>query len=905
MSDPSNSMSEDRSSAEDFAHHHDYSTLMLGARRHAAPHIGAPAITRHLGFWLPDDLTLTGEGSMTLKRDKWIELIEGSFVALYLRLTKLSEVSTSNVQKKGDGAPRLYLIHHSYPIEEGGDRKKQCIEGAKELPIRHQRVLVSFVWQSMPVLLTLEMFDEYFTLSTTIDLSRCPASNKLREAIETFNNLASKRYDESKYAVAHAPQESEFTGAFKAIYYTAWEKLYKDIFPAPLSAYAATLGKVFAEFRGFVACRGESQFIATDGKVDQPLEKEIGNKHFNRENAIRCVDTIRPFMAADAWLHRGEDDKLGANCPEPREFTFTTVLSGRYIYASALGTPPSHLRDSEMPLTYMLLSANHSPSELGLLVDAFHVLGTTRLAALYDFPHVTHAALELRDLEGDISALLRGMMEGKPDEDMAAARERLTQELPTFSGRLAKIEQAVRSEDDDKRTQAALELHELERDTSKLHRSMMQGKTDDDVAAAVERLAQKLCDFSGRLAKIEQGIRSDKRTHAALQLHELERDISKLHRNVMQGKTGDDVAAAVERLAQKLCDFSGRLAKIEQGIRSEGDDKRTNAALELRDLEGDISALLRSMMQGKTDDDVAAVGERLAQELPAFSTRLAKIEQCIRSDKRTHAALELHELERDISKLHRSMMEGKTDDDAAAARERLARKLRDFSGRFTKIEQGISSDHNDKRPQIVGGLPFRVERSHYYQRQFRDLVRGLRIGRIQGFQTYDEAVARRLGGIYDLIDTVGLRHERVREILVGLSRRMQSARQIELTTAITAETRTIEKLQEGAEIGFFAVLFPYYVSHILIEVADKLQLARHFPSVEHRLGIDKTFLFLSIVGGVTLAFYRSLKRRFKVSPANAGRFKFFLFVIVLVVTLLLSAVSARYHIVDILPVIAR
>jgi hypothetical protein len=57
MSNPSNSVSEDRSSAEDFAHHHDYSTLMLGARRNAAPHIRTPAITRHLGFWIPDGLT--------------------------------------------------------------------------------------------------------------------------------------------------------------------------------------------------------------------------------------------------------------------------------------------------------------------------------------------------------------------------------------------------------------------------------------------------------------------------------------------------------------------------------------------------------------------------------------------------------------------------------------------------------------------------------------------------------------------------------------------------------------------------------------------------------------------------------------------------------------------------------
>jgi hypothetical protein len=58
MLDPPNSESEDRSSPKDFARRHDYTTLKLGARRKAAPHIGTPAITRHLGFWIPDGLTL-------------------------------------------------------------------------------------------------------------------------------------------------------------------------------------------------------------------------------------------------------------------------------------------------------------------------------------------------------------------------------------------------------------------------------------------------------------------------------------------------------------------------------------------------------------------------------------------------------------------------------------------------------------------------------------------------------------------------------------------------------------------------------------------------------------------------------------------------------------------------------
>jgi len=620
MSDPSNSESEGRSSAEDFAHHHDYSTLMLGARRKAAPHIGAPAITRHLGFWIPDKLTL--------ERNEWIKYIEAYFVKLHHQLTKLSEkvsgVSTSNEQMRGDDTkPRLYLIHRSFPIEED-DRKAECIKGAKEQPTRHQRFFLSFIWQSMPVDLTLELFDEYFTLSTTIDLCRCSAApnTTLGMAIEAFNGLAFACYDrngDSDDTAANVPQESEFAGAFDVIYNTVWDCLHKEIFTTPFTAHSGTLGNVFAEFRGFVACRSGPQFIATDAKVEQRLENEIGNERFDEHNAIRCVGAIRSFMAADAWSKRYEDDKRRTKYPEPREFTFTPVLDERCIYTSALGAPPFHLRDRHTRLTYMLLAANHCPSELGLLVDRFHVLGTTRLAALYDFPHLTHAALELRELEHDISLLVSDIMQGKTPE------------------------------------------------------------------------------------------------------------------------------------------------------------------------------------------------QRLAQQLPGFF------------------------------------------------------------GRLTEIEQGIKREDKTKEPQIVGGLSFRVERSHYYQRQFRGLVKGLRSGRIQSFLTYDEAVARRLGGIYDLINTVGLRHERLREILTGLSRRVQTGRQLKQTGAITNETRIIERLQKSAEVAFWAFLFPYYFSSILIHVANAIYFTDETKSsgranlLEKLPGLELAILLVAIVAGA-IGVYRAYYRRKDESP---------------------------------------
>jgi hypothetical protein len=515
----------DRSSPEDFGHHHDYPALMVGARRKAVPPLAAPGINRQVGIWVPDKLML--------ERKEWISHIEEFFSELYYHLHESGcNPATPHLRAKiGDEHPRLYLIHNSYSLQRGGERLP--IAGAEGQTTRHQRFLLSFTWRSAPVDVLIELFDEYFTLSTSVDLSRRSAAQKpeppdwpgpmLERAIETFYRLTYARYDEIKtnrVAAVTDSQQEELAGAFDVIYYRVWKALYQHMFPSPLATRAETLGRAFADLRSFVASRERPDF-ADARKNNRPLDEAIGNGRFRGNDAIRCVDAVRPFMEADAWLHRDADQ---VQCPEPREFTFTPVVDERFIYGSALGAPPCHFQDRPMPVAYILLAANNCPSEIGLLVDGVNTLGTTRLAALYDFPHLMNAALELRELEGSISE--------------------------------------------------------------------------------------------------------------------------------------------VRRVA-----------------------------------------------------DAPQADAEIARRLPAFSQRLAE------------------------------------------------------------IEQGIPKKSDDRHPQIVGGLPFRVERSRYYQRQFRGLVRGLRIGRIQGFLTYDEAVARRLGGIYQLIDTVGLRHERLREALTGLSQRARSNQQ--------------------------------------------------------------------------------------------------------------------------------
>ena len=106
------------------------------------------------------------------------------------------------------------------------------------------------------------------------------------------------------------------------------------------------------------------------------------------------------------------------------------------------------------------------------------------------------------------------------------------------------------------------------------------------------------------------------------------------------------------------------------------------------------------------------------------------------------------------------------------------------------------------------GLDYRIERSRYYSKQFRDGVEILRIRRIEGFQPYDQFVLQRLASSYEFIDMVGLRHQRLRELATSVNQQILAERQHMVQLSI-------KEIQAVAEIVFFAVLFPYYLGSVL------------------------------------------------------------------------------------------
>ncbi len=82
------------------------------------------------------------------------------------------------------------------------------------------------------------------------------------------------------------------------------------------------------------------------------------------------------------------------------------------------------------------------------------------------------------------------------------------------------------------------------------------------------------------------------------------------------------------------------------------------------------------------------------------------------------------------------------------------------------------------------GVSFRIERARFYMKAFDRLVPDLRNRDMQGFQSYPDFVRRRYGGLWDRIDRIGVRHERLAKRLDYLSNHRQT-----LQLAKSAETQ--------------------------------------------------------------------------------------------------------------------
>jgi hypothetical protein len=193
-----------------------------------------------------------------------------------------------------------------------------------------------------------------------------------------------------------------------------------------------------------------------------------------------------------------------------------------------------------------------------------------------------------------------------------------------------------------------------------------------------------------------------------------------------------------------------------------------------------------------------------------------------------------------------------------------------------KLDSQMESDPNGMQPadaakQIAsiqasvsdGGLSYRVERTRYYVKQINNLLRTLRIDRIEGFQPYDQFIQRRLYGTFDFIERIGVLYADLRsEITLQLDRQrtqqfMKLASDIthntEAIQAYTAATSSRQKttnlLLDNAEILIALPVFYYFgqiISYVFYDMSniDSLDFLRESKILPFILSAIITFFLV-------------------------------------------------------------
>jgi hypothetical protein len=455
-------------SEQRFPHHEYYNDLMGGARRKPALPIGGPAVTRHVAFWCPND--------SKLNRDIWVKAIEKYILALYhhLKDQKLHPRTRSFKEKE----QRFDILDNSYLEDDETGNNPTPLRNKDKGATRYQTFRLRFYFGSMPASVSFELHDEYFTLSTIIDLAWEPVPNDehdcatiahlkkedrtsielLTNAITEFNAIAGQHYQQAKLRQSEKNKtvhRQAFEECYCDLYERIWDRFYARVFREPYKKAKGTgawsLDGIFVDFRGFVTTAGRGPAISGPNsralfiggpesyQPKESLADRIGPKSFDDTEAVYRADVLLPWLKADKGFAEEEKE---ADRTEPVEFTCTHFLQKRVIFATALGAQLSRSSNREQgPMNYIVLAANQARWQMGRLIDRVHVLGTLRLAALYGLPHLIKADADMHGLDKKIDDFISSQSQTSPPKTPTEEADALANELGAWRIQFSRIEQ--------------------------------------------------------------------------------------------------------------------------------------------------------------------------------------------------------------------------------------------------------------------------------------------------------------------------------------------------------------------------------------------------------------------------------------------------------------------------------
>jgi hypothetical protein len=174
---------------------HSSAPMLMGNAQHdPAPQIGAPSITEHMAFWIPEGKVEDWAG--------WVRGIEQFAIELHKKLSVGDH--GFGIQGIKDGEVRL--LKNDYSVGGQEWKLKQSAESDAGLyDTRYETINFRGALGSLPLGIQLELHKEYFTLTTTIDLSLKNEENlyyddsetqfdTVKTALDKLNQVLTDRY---------------------------------------------------------------------------------------------------------------------------------------------------------------------------------------------------------------------------------------------------------------------------------------------------------------------------------------------------------------------------------------------------------------------------------------------------------------------------------------------------------------------------------------------------------------------------------------------------------------------------------------------------------------------------------------------------------------------------------------
>lgn len=396
----------------------DYHELNAGAHRKSPKVLSAPAATWYLAFW-----TNAGQRDIEGSEEEVAKIkntLDSFILLLCCAIHKNPGVERKPVDENApDGKSRkvqlspsisgISLLFNNTLVEDSFRFGQNRLNKRQDdiFTSSSRSVSLEFTWKKLDVTIRFEIHQEYFSISTFVELDTNRKKQTSYSDLDDLNkNLRSivKYLNSSKPAAETpsqrsggkspppegSPSEDDWTEHInKYCFHDFWKTYEEDVLSdGSLKAFTSDeiFKNIFADFRGFIAS-------------DQAVE--FSDRDFFNENKPPKwgQDAKKKFLPLIQHRDRAKDIRY--------ECAVNYMLDGRALYMSTLGPQlPSMPENERIPVEFIIYAhQRHNGAtivnkwQLGRIVNQMLLLGTLRLCALKDVKLLHKASRQLSQLD--------------------------------------------------------------------------------------------------------------------------------------------------------------------------------------------------------------------------------------------------------------------------------------------------------------------------------------------------------------------------------------------------------------------------------------------------------------------------------------------------------------------------